>query len=83
MKSNKKLIIELNYCCFDELGWINFYKEGCKHPFKSIDGGYCTHEQFNFAKGLITEGKFDTIHAAVACELDRLFKGYEVKYVYH
>lgn len=78
----KHLTIKIYRSEDNELAYFSFYRDDNKKPFATLDGGWCTHEQFCMARSLVDQGDYNSIRAAVAVELDRLAKNYTVINVY-
>ena len=66
----------------NELAYFSFYRDNYKKPFATLDGGWCTHEQFCMARDFANQGKYDLLKVGVLVELDKAPKNYSVINVY-
>ena len=78
----KHLTIKIYRTYDDEIAYFSFYRDNNKNPFATLDGGWCTHEQFIMACDLVKERKWLALRAAVAIELDRDPKSFDIINIY-
>lgn len=66
----KNLTIKAHYLG-DELGFFTFHRDYKENSFGSIDGGYCTHEEFKHFKELYQTKQYKKMIEIIAAEYNK------------